>query len=177
MSNTSNRFTIHEDGTVGSAYILASGRITFDLDGFDFDYVQMTIHSVAHLYKILPTPSSEHTEAGWKTAYYVTHTGLAFLDHKPTTDEQEQLKAGFRSLADAMINQWSTLEALLLEYTYIWLRNRIIPKGKPIYEQASNLASIILEEEIRPDAWRMRLKKWAMEQGLPPIEQRQRKTG
>ncbi len=160
---------------VSSVNISTDGQISFDVDGFNFDYVHMRVHSLAHLYKTLQTPSSEHTEAGWKTAYFVTHTGLAFLNYKPTTDEQDQLKAGFRSLANVVTNQWNTLDALLLEYTYIWLRNRIVPKGKPIYEQASNLASVILEEEIRPDAWRMRLKKWTLEQGLPPVEQRQRK--
>ena len=53
----------------------------------------------------------------------------------------------------------------VLFLSYIRLRSKEIT-----YEEAAHLASIMLKKQVSPDAWRMRVNRWAAKEGKPKIE-------
>ncbi len=174
MSNGNSRFTIHADGRVSSVNITANGLIFVRLR-LDDRRLVMNPFTLAHLHKAAQTPKSEYAPTPWHTALHLVSIGFTLINHDLTNEEQWQLQRDLEDLSNTIIDTWSTLDAFLMEYTYIHLRNRLYPKDRPVYEQASEAASFILGEKIAPDAWRMRIKKWAEAQGLPPVVQRLRK--
>ena len=163
-----NKFTIHADGSVSSTNITSDGEIRITLD--DAKPFAMSVYTFAHVYNALQPPRIEHAPAGWAPLYHIIEVGFILLKHPLSYAEETQLQDALRRLERAIMDQWPTLEAFLLEYTYILLRNR-----KQTHELAAGMASYILQKKIEKDAWRMRVKKFAKDQELPPVEQRKRK--
>ncbi len=55
----------------------------------------------------------------------------------------------------------------LVSFTYGLLRRKLLT-----WREAAEFASVILEENTTPDAWRKRVTRWAEDMDLPKVEQR-----
>ncbi len=64
---------------------------------------------------------------------------------------------------------WQTDEDPVLSITYHLLRSRQIT-----YTQAAAIASELLGQAIKPEAWRKRVDRWRNDRGLPKVGQRKR---
>ena len=172
------RFTIHEDGEVSSRHILRDATITFttaDVPGPPYPtqgrVITMDIHTFVHFFRAMrpsnwaiSLPGSEYV-----AAYNIIVAGVGLAGHKLEPGDDLYIARALAHL-ETIMRQWPDLEALVLEYTYIMLRNK-----KLTHEQAADAATVLLGSYISRDAWRMRVKKFAKEHDLPQVEQRKRK--
>ena len=180
--DSTNKFTIHPDGSVSSSNITKDGMIQFPFpprgrNATDEDKRSfvMDVSTFVHFFKALRVDGTnvwsygDWREGSWRLARVIT-TGMTLAGHTLSNDEETQLESDLITLDECIRAHWGNLEVFLLEYTYIALRNRRVR-----HEDAASMASAALGETIRPDAWRMRIKKWAEAMGLPPVAQRLRK--
>lgn len=135
----------------------------------------MDVATFIHFFKALRVDGTNEwsygawREGSWRLARVIT-AGMALAGLTLSNDEEAQLESDLITLDECIRALWGNAEEFLLEYTYIALRNRRVR-----HEDAASMASAALGETIRPDAWRMRVKKWAEAQQLPPVAQRLRK--
>jgi hypothetical protein len=54
---------------------------------------------------------------------------------------------------------------MALSFTYGLLRDQLLT-----YEEAATVASLILKKPIHPDSWRIRIARWAKQEGLEPVQ-------
>ncbi len=173
------RYTFHENGQVSSRYIQVDGRVVFTTPSVNAPppptlarTITMNIHTFVSFFQ---TMRPRHRtirlmHAGAVAAENIVTAGVEIAGHTLTRDDHLHLVRVLGQLEEFM-HVWPDLEALVLEYTYIMLRNKQLT-----HEQAADDATVLLGKYISRDAWRMRVKKWAKLSGLPPVGQRQRKT-
>ena len=130
----------------------------------------MDIHTFVSFFQTMRPPHRTITLSGSVAAQNIVTAGVEIAGHTLTRDDHLQISRSLAQLEDFM-QVWPDLEALVLEYTYIMLRNKQLT-----HEQAADDASVLLGEHINKDAWRKRVTTWAGAHGLPKIEQRKRQT-
>ncbi len=165
------KFTFNEDGTVASTNIREDGSFRWSWEdevSGKRRYGNMALFPFVPIYIAIQTPSP-FTGGGGVSTYEIMETGLLLAGHTPTKDDERRLRSAVIALEMATY-QWRTLTDFLVEYSYIMLKNR-----KLNYATAADYASMMLGRKIKPDAWRMRVTKWADLAGLPKIEQRKRR--
>ncbi len=173
--DTTPRFTVHEDGKVSSRYIDQNGLILFtttDVNGPPHPTrgrtITMNIHTFVSFFETMRPRRRAYMFAGNIAAQNIVTAGVELAGHTLTFDDQVQIMRALHQL-EVFMQAWPTLEHLVLEYTYIMLRNKHLKHG-----QAADDATVLLGEYVSRDAWRMRVRKFAKDAGLPPVEQRKR---
>jgi hypothetical protein len=86
--------------------------------------------------------------------------------HDPDNDEIMDILNAFSHLKQG--RHYSKRSDRLLSLTYSLLNSEQLT-----YAEAATFASLILEDgkkSINPDTWRIRIARWAKEEGLPPLQ-------
>ena len=177
QDNATPRFTVPENGQASSRYIQSDGTVIFTTRDVNAPppptpgrTITMDIHSFVSFFQTMRPSHRPITVAGFVAAENIVAAGVELAGHTLTRDDRLQITRSLTQLEEFM-QAWPDLEALVLEYTYIMLRNKHVT-----HEQAADDATVMLGVFISRDAWRMRVKKWAKLQNLPPVEQRKRKS-
>ena len=175
QDNGTSRFTVHDNGQVSSHYIQSDGTVLFttrDVDGphpTSGRTITMGIHTFVSFFQTMRPSHRTITGAGFVAAENIVAAGVELAGYTLTRDARLQITRSLAQLEEFM-QAWPDLEDLVLEYTYIMLRNKHLT-----HDLAADDATVMLGVFISRDAWRMRVKKWAKLHELPPVEQRIRK--
>ncbi len=177
MSDGNSRFTTHSDGSVSSAYITSDGFITMPMwtrDPRTFSEhegtLRMDVQTFIYFLKALQPEQPSNSAIGDWGIIRIIMVGMKLAGYIPTRKDEEQLMFAISQLEQTTRKEWEGIEDFLTDYTYIMLHNR-----RMTHNQAADLVSDALHKDVTKDAWRMRIKKWAERQELPPVAQRVRK--
>jgi hypothetical protein len=127
-----------------------------------------SLASLVETYLAIQDSGVEQSMRIGKFAIYL-YQGIVKSGRPPEEHEQmfEALWTGFGDLLLRDIDKWKTKADALLCLTYV-----LVDQRQMTYSQAADLASRELNKRISSQTWRVRLRRWAKDQGLPLIKMR-----
>jgi hypothetical protein len=107
---------------------------------------------------------------GIEAAQNIAWLGAMVFQHELSEQEFYGLRAIIEQ-TKAVVEQWKDDEDMLLNHSYVMLRNKLWTR-----EEAAQFAASIQGRTISTGAWRQRVNRWATAHGYPAIRQPKRKS-